>query len=245
MDFKTVKLYDSHLHFKDDDEIKEFLNSNIIGVYSVNRDSEYEKFIEYQNENLIFSAGVHPWFIENHNLDKMQCILEKASIIGEIGLDNIWCDTDIDKQKQVFINQLKYASENNKPVILHTKGMEEKVLSCIRKFDNKYLVHWYSCEKFIEEYINIDCYFTIGPSVLWDKSVINLAKKIPLDRLLIETDGISAVKWAYEAINYTNKITYRETLVNTLKSVSEIRNMTIEKICEAVEVNFKRFFINE
>ncbi len=243
MDFNNVKLYDAHLHLKNELELEEFLKCNIVGVLSINKQNEYEKYFNIQNENLIFSMGIHPWYADRTHFLNDISVLEKAKIIGEIGLDNIWCDVDINIQKEVFEKQLKYASENKKPVILHTKGMEKEVLELIKKYDNKYLVHWYSSFEHVDEYINLGCYFTIGPSVLWDKVVINLAKKAPIDKLLIETDGLTAVIWAYEALNYTKDINYKQTLINSISKISEIRNISLENATKCIENNFKKFYL--
>ena len=57
------------------------------------------------------------------------------------------------------------------------------------------MVHWYSCEDYIKDYMDLDCYFTIGPSLYKDKAVEQVAKTISLQRLLIESDGLDALAW--------------------------------------------------
>ena len=54
-------------------------------------------------------------------------LLKQASIIGEIGMDSVWCDVDLEIQKEVFEKQLQLAKEWDKPVILHTKGQEKTI----------------------------------------------------------------------------------------------------------------------
>ena len=94
---------------------------------------------------------------------------------------------------------LAIACQMKKPVILHTKGEEDRIASILPEYPNTYLVHWYSCEEYLDQYLALGCYFSIGPDVLWNPPVRTLADRVPQNRILIETDGMGAVKWAYEA----------------------------------------------
>ncbi len=241
IDFNNIKLYDAHLHIKDDKELEVFFKSGITGIVSLSSKEEFKRFSSIENENFLYSFGIHPWTADLMDFNDAIPFLNSAKIIGEIGLDNCWCNTDIDIQKNAFIKQLEYAHINKKSVILHTKGMEKEVLELIKKYDNKYLVHWYSSNQFLEEFINLNCFFTIGPSVLWDEAVINVAKKVPLNRILIETDGLSASKWAYENLNTDKNISYREVLINTIKKIATIKNIGFEDILKNIEKNFYAF----
>lgn len=100
-------------------------------------------------------------------------------------------------QEERFRQQLDLACTQSKPVILHTKGQEKQIADIIREYPNRYLVHWYSCGSYLENYIEQDCYFSIGPDVWWNCAVRKTAERVPIQRLLTETDGLSAVKWAY------------------------------------------------
>ncbi len=237
----NIKLYDSHIHFKDIKEAEVFMNSNLKGILSVHKISDYNKYIHLKNDNLLFSCGVHPWYCEDISFNDMLPMMEKSDFIGEIGLDNTWTDTDVNLQEKIFLEQLEYASKSKKAVILHTKGMELEVLQAIKKFKNKYLVHWYSYDKYIEGYIDSDCYFTIGPSVLWDKTIIDIVKKVPINRLLIETDGIAAINWAYSALNKEKETEFRAALINSINKISQIKNIDVLDLAKIVEENFINF----
>lgn len=95
-----------------------------------------------------------------------QEIYERCSVIGEIGMDSVWCDIPLDIQRAVFVQQLKIAGKLNKPVILHTKGQEREIAELIQDFPGKVCVHWYSGDiETLEKFIQKDCYFTLGPDV--------------------------------------------------------------------------------
>lgn len=147
---------------------------------------------------LIPTAGLHPWYAADHKVSDMAPYLSACPVIGEIGMDSVWCSTPLPIQEQVFREQLSLAYSLGKPVILHTKGQEKEIASILKEYPNTYLVHWYSCEQFLEDYLALDCYFSVGPDVWWNPTVRRVAETVPLNRLLIETDGMNAVKWAYE-----------------------------------------------
>lgn len=143
------------------------------------------------------TAGLHPWYTARYSPETMGVYMERAPVIGEIGMDSVWCDVPLNVQKKAFIRQLDMAREMKKPVILHTKGCEREIAEIIKRYDLPFIVHWYSGpEKYLQHYLDMDCYFTIGPSVGVDRFVQNVARLAPEDRILFETDGMDAVSWA-------------------------------------------------
>lgn len=171
----------------------------------------------------IISAGIHPWKADVTAWEKMEPILREAPVIGEIGLDSAWCSVDPDTQRRVFRRQLELAASLEKPVILHTKGMEREVLDTIRHYPNRYLVHWYACGEHLDEYIALGCLFTVGPDVLLDKDVEHLARTVPLDRLLIESDGIEGIAWGQG--KDLSPADYPNAMEQHLEAVAKLRGM--------------------
>ena len=147
---------------------------------------------------LIPTCGIHPWYADRYQLRDMEQWMGLCPVIGEIGMDNVWCDVDLKIQEERFRQQLKLARGQNKPAILHTKGQEKQIAEIIRTYPNRYLVHWYSCQEHLEDYLDFDCYFSIGPDVWWNEAVAQVVKKVPRHRLLVETDGLDSVRWAFE-----------------------------------------------
>ena len=189
---------------------------------------------------LWISAGIHPWKADVTDWEEMEPVLKEVKIIGEIGLDNVWCKVDMEIQRKVFLRQLEIASDLQKPVILHTKGMEKEVLEIIQQFPNRYLVHWYSGENYLEEYIKMGCWFTVGPAVLQDKAVEAVARKVPIERLLIESDGLDGISWGQNReIDVSG---YGEVMEEHLRVVAKIRNCESEQLLEQMKRNLKAFF---
>ena len=182
----------------------------------------------------VISAGIHPWKADVTDWSAMEPILRAVPVIGEIGLDCVWCDVDMDVQRKAFRRQLALAAQLGKPVILHTKGMEREILDTIRQYPNRYLVHWYSCEEYLQEYIELGCWFTVGPDVRR-----NVAQQVPIDRLLIESDGLEAIAWAkgQEVPGEDYSMIMREILHET----AALRNIDPNELLRQMEENLKSF----
>jgi TatD DNase family protein len=149
-----------------------------------------------EDPRLYYSCGVHPWRSDTVPVSSLASWLSAACAVGEIGMDNVWCTTDLQVQRQVFREQLHLAEALQKPVILHTKGCETEVLEEIAAFSIPILVHWYSSEAHLEGYLKKDCYFTVGPDFQSNPAVRQVATIVPLHRLMIESDGVEGASWA-------------------------------------------------
>ena len=189
----------------------------------------------------LISAGVHPWKADVTPWEEMEPLLREVPVIGEIGLDSAWCSVDMDVQRAVFRRQLALAMELGKPVILHTKGMEREIAETIKDYPNRYLVHWYACGEYLQEYIDLGCWFTVGPDVLIDKDVEHLAKTVPTEKLLIESDGIEGIAWGQGCELTTAE--YPEAMGQHLESVAQLRNMDAEALLQQMERNLDAFLM--
>jgi hypothetical protein len=253
-------IYDGHTHIWtpvsgndlgdiDKDELVEFKKMFSALSYSgiVNSINEQEFYELRGISNAYVSFGIHPWQADRYtqgDTEKMirnyAHIYKDADAVGEIGLDNVWCDCDENGQIRVFNVQLDIAEEFQKPVILHLKGMEEKALEEIKKRNLRKMVHWYSKEGLIDEFIDCDCYFTVGIDVLVDKQVsAQIAQIVPLDRLLLETDGTEAAEWGLrrEVLPFELPLLLRKSL----EKVARIRGIDEDELAKRLEDNFFRF----
>lgn len=191
---------------------------------------------DFKGCNFVYPTfAIHPNFSDRFTIEQILPYLEKAKIIGEIGMDNVWCNVDLKVQRDIFIKQLEYAQKYNKPVILHTKGQEKEISQIIKDYSMTKIVHWYSCPDYLENYKN--CYFTIGPGLLSnDRAVISVVEKIDLDKLLIETDGIEAVNWALNK-DYDLQV-IPKILNDIMLKISQIKNIEFDIVKEKINTNF-------
>ena len=131
--------------------------------------------------------------------------------VGEIGLDRLKEREISPQMREVFANQLKLALEFNRPVVLHGAKCWGQVVEAVRRLRQKvevdngtssflrqpqpptstFLFHGFSrSDGLIPDIIALGGYISVGPAVLNDHAVNyrGLVKKIPIERLLVETD---------------------------------------------------------
>lgn len=234
-------LHDAHLHIKDPMIIEQMKQFDIAGIANVSDPKEYHFIRNLQKSwnKLYYSVGIHPWKADQTNYEEMVPLLSESKIIGEIGLDNVWCNCDLKIQTELFEKQLRLAYQAQKPVILHTKGMEKEVLDLIKKYPNRYLVHWYSSSDYLEDYIEIGCYFTVGVSVKKDEAVNQVAKKVDIHHLLLESDGIDAISWADETCCKIDE--YASILERSIDRIAQIRGIPPQLLKKQLNENFQTF----
>ena len=229
-------LTDAHVHVTP--SLLPFLDG-IPCIANADSSEEYFRLMKNKLPHMTISAGIHPWKAECTSWSEMEPVLRACTVIGEIGLDGTWCDTDIRVQREVFHRQLFLAHTLGKPVILHTKGMEGEVLQAIRQYPNRYLVHWYSCPNFLHEYMELDCWFTAGPDLCSNSCVQRLAKTVPLNRLLAESDGLEGIIWG-QGLPLTPS-DYPESMRQLLQTLALLRNIPVDLLSSQMTENLNAF----
>lgn len=139
--------------------------------------------------------GVHPWngAAWADRLDELAGLTAESPMIGEIGLDHYFRkeESTYPQQRQTFEFFLRAAKEQDKIVNLHTKGAEQEVLDLLRDYDlRRVIVHWYSGPlTVLDQLIAHGVYLTVGVECLLSDGIREIARRIPQDQLLTETDN--------------------------------------------------------
>lgn len=152
---------------------------------------------------VIPSFGIHPWnaWKYEERLDELPDLLELAPAIGEIGLDHRF-EKDPSRfppQYPVFDFFLEAAERTGKLVNLHTSGAESQILGFLKQRKLPALiVHWYSGPlHYVQDYLELGAYFTIGADIKKSEKSRKLARDLPEDRLLTETDNPGGWEWLH------------------------------------------------
>ena len=227
-------MFDSHTHIYVDDfsiDIEEVINrakENNVNYFLLPSDSlsESKKAINLasKHENMFVAIGIHPSEIDtvidiDETINELKKLYFKhqnlIKAIGEIGLDYHY-DKDINiknRQKEIFIRQIELANELNLPVIISVEIMNE-----ILKLGG---------------YIGLD-----GPVTYINSKVSKeVAKKIPLDRLLLETDAPYL-----SPVPFRGKRNEPKNLIYILREIAFLREMDEAELDKISEENGKRFF---
>ncbi|MDP6169236.1 MAG: TatD family hydrolase [Candidatus Marinimicrobia bacterium] len=148
------------------------------------------------HENIYATAGIHPHDAKDAPKDFVDQIHElmnddKMVAVGEMGLDYFRNLSDPEVQKKIFRAQMKIALDLNKPIIFHNRDADEDLVSILSEFpDVRGVAHCFSSTlEVAEKFMDLGYYISFSGNITFKNSHLpNVAKEIPLDRLLVETD---------------------------------------------------------
>lgn len=221
--------------------------AGILTCFSMGRPWEWEAFWQFgEREEVMTSFGIHPWYADQYRMEECLAYFGACDVIGEIGMDSVWCETPLPVQEKLLEKELELAADLGKPVVLHTKGQEGRIAAMLRKFPGKICIHWYSGnEQDLERFLDLDCYFTLGPDTprllsRGDAVRCRMVKEIPANRLFVETDGIGAAAWA----EGTENLDLRKIpgiLEASMARAAEQKGLTACQLQERMRKNLEEF----
>lgn len=239
------KFHDTHVHFDlnsmMDKNLKYVEKNEIYSIVMTTIPSQFNKLKKYNNYNHIrIALGFHPELIYEYknNIPFMWELINEAKYIGEVGLDYTTKDLENKKcQKEFMINLISRLSESKQSKILsiHSRKAESDMLSIIPKNRNfKIILHWYSGPLYlIDKFNEKDVYFSFNHKQLATKKGVEILKRIPLKKILLESD------YPFTTIN--NSEYSLDSLVLTVKYIGEI--LKIKNAKELCSQNFNDLII--
>ena len=248
-----AKIFDTHSHYDDikfdevRDELLSSLESRNVGkVITCGVDmpsSLRSKRLAEKYDYIYFAAGIHPENMDeacDTDFIKDLSEHEKCVAVGEIGLDYYFDPSSAEKQKQVFEKQLILSKELNLPVIVHDRDAHADTLELLKKHRPKGVVHCFSgSPETAKEIVSLGMYIGIGGVITFKnaKRLPEVAKELPLDRILLETDC------PYLAPEpFRGKLCNSAMIEYTAKRLAEIRNISYEEVLEATFENAVNLF---
>ena len=193
------------------------------------------------------SAGVHPHSADEfrpETLDHIREALtrERMLAIGEIGLDYHYDFSPRSVQRDCFDAQLALAAELKRPVIIHDREAHGDTMDLLQRYRGNLsgVMHCFSasCE-IAKECIDLGLYIAFGGALTF-KNAVNqwaIAKALPLDRLLIETDCPYMTP-----VPFRGKRNDPTRIVLTLNKLSELREIDPETLSETLFLNSRKAF---
>ncbi|MBW4829440.1 MAG: TatD family hydrolase [Clostridiaceae bacterium] len=200
------------------------------------------KDLSKNNPFIIPCFGIHPWNAHEYSncLERFDKYLENTPIVGEIGLDFHWVLEEDKYPHQIKVLEYFFEKANkyNKITNLHTKGAEYEILKLIKQYNLKTpIIHWYSGPLDIfKKLLDYGCYFTIGVDIGYSKITEKIVKILPLEKILTETDGPTALEW----IN--GQCSYPDYIINIVEEISILKGIPKEEIKEQIYNNFNLLF---
>ncbi len=209
--------------------------------------SDMMENIEIANkyENVFASIGIHPsHFDDNYDLNEMAEIskIEKVIGIGEVGLDYHYLD-EFPQQSQLklFRDMLSLSNKIDLPYIFHARECFYDMFDIIAEYPVKSAVfHCYTDNlENVKKILDLGYYISFSGIITFKKSedLRNIAKYVPKDSFLIETDCPYLTPVPYRG--NPNEPAYVSLVA---KCIAEIRQTTISEISEITTQNFFRLF---
>ena len=252
-----MRLFDTHAHLLDEqfDADREELIASLpeAGIAHVMEaccdEAGIDRVVELvaRVPFLYGSAGVHPHSADEfrpETPDHIRAALthERMVAIGEIGLDYHYDFSPRDVQRTCFDAQLALAAELHRPVIIHDREAHGDTMDLLRHYRGSLsgVMHCFSASyEIAKECIDLGLHIAFGGALTFKNAVHQweIASKLPLDRLLIETD-----------CPYMTPVPFRgrrndpTRMVLTLQKLSELRNIEPETLSETLYENSFRAF---
>jgi TatD DNase family protein len=193
-------------------------------------------------DSIYFAVGVHPYDIEAYDKELLLKYIEhpKCVAVGECGLDYYRLPENKEEakrvkeeQKRVFVEQIEIANEYKMPLIVHIReaSLDSKLI--LQKY-SKYggVLHCFNANEGLIELADIGFYFGIGGVLTFKnaKKLVNVYPKLPIDRLLIETDGPYLTPHPFRGKR--NEPAYCRLVLEKMSQLSGIKEDKLEQIVQ-------------
>lgn len=196
---------------------------------------------------ILASVGIHPHDAAKaapSDFDHLRALVRhpKVVAVGEIGLDYHYDFSPRERQREVFLEQLRLAAEFGKPVIIHTREAWEDTMAVLeqhaRPANLKGVMHCFSGgPEEARRALNLGFFLSFAGVITFPKAVRvrEAARSAPLERLLVETDA------PYLApVPYRGKRNEPAWVVETARRLAELRGEPLERLAAETSRNFER-----
>ncbi len=199
------------------------------------------------HNNLFASVGVHPDYEDEIEPTAAQLAAlaghEKVIAIGETGLDYFRLQGDLEWQRERFRQHIRAAIAVNKPLVIHTRSAAEDTLRIMREEGAEQVggvMHCFTESwEVAQQAMAMNFYISFSGIVTFKNAVTlkEVARQIPLDRMLIETDS------PYLApVPFRGKQNQPAFVRHVAEEIARLRSVALEEIGVATTHNFFNLF---
>jgi TatD DNase family protein len=175
--------------------------------------------------------------------------------IGECGLDLYHLPKDkskeevLEKQRTVFLAHVKFAEKHNLPLVIHCRDAQDEMIALLRSLNRPiagtmhcYTGDWEHAKQYLDMglYLGFTGVVTFPPKKLDPApqlGLLEVIEKMPLDRILVETDSPYLAAQAYRGTRAEPWM-----VEEVVKKIALVRKISVEKANEQIVQNTKRLF---
>ena len=257
-----MRFVDAHIHLADNrysqnvgeivDETKR-LNVFALVANSMDLESSLQslRLAEDYPDHVYAALGIHPWNTKQLKPNEVQDTIElirgnaenrqRVVAVGEIGLDASYSGngepTEI--QMQVFHEMLSAAEKLSLPVIIHSRGTTNQIVSLLPSYKlEKVLLHWFSQpHSLIPTIVDRGYYITEGPPAVFSGGIREVIRRMPLTNLMTETDGPVRFREPFKG-----KLTTPSFIPTVVEAIAQLKEKEKTVVAEQIFQNFVDFF---
>jgi len=254
-----VKLADSHCHLiykglgeQQPEVLARARDAGVVAMLNIStRENEWDDVIAVaeREADVWASVGIHPHEADQHPDVDTAKLVERARHprvvgIGESGLDYYYDHSDRDRQRHSFRAHLAASRETGLPIIVHTRDAEADTAEILRDEMGKGpfpgVIHCFTASgEFADIALELGLYISISGIVTFKnaKDLQETAARLPLDRLLIETDAPFLAP-----VPHRGKTGEPAFVADTCRFLAQLRGEDPEELAEATRQNFHKLF---
>ncbi len=252
-----MRFVDSHCHINFpelaaniDDVLAQMHNNEVISALCVSvnlRDFPQVLALAEQYPHIYASVGVHPDYedVEEPDVARLVKLARHPRIvaIGETGLDYFRLKGDLEWQRARFRTHIRAARESNKPLIIHTREAAAdtvRIMTEENAVEASGVMHCFTESwEVAEAALAMGFYISFSGIVTFKnaKQLKEVAQRVPLDRMLIETDS------PYLApVPYRGKLNQPAYVKHVAEEIAMLRGISLDEVGRSTTENFIRLF---
>jgi TatD DNase family protein len=206
--------------------------------------------LSMEHDSVYASAGLHPHYVSEEQWGDLKNWYSQEQIFshsrcvawGEIGLDYVRSQTPHKIQQVYFDYQLQWAYEKKLPVLIHNREADQDVLQLLSHYPGiKGVMHCYSSsdDKFAEQVLAMGFMISFAGNLTYPASSFlrNLAQKLPIESLLLETDAPYL-----SPIPHRGRENHPTNVLEMYHLVAKLRAMEMGALTKNLQDNFHRMF---
>jgi TatD DNase family protein len=188
-------------------------------------------------EGIYAAIGVHPVDkkFEKFNKEEFEKLVKskKVVLIGECGLDFFHAEkeNDYERQKELFLAQIDFALQHDKPIMIHSRNAYEKLLEILQPFKQAHEklrgnIHFFAGNlEQAEKFWNIGFSTSFTGVITFTRDYDEVIRNAPLERLMAETDAPFVAP-----VPYRGKRNEPSFVVEVVQKIAEIRGEDLETV---------------
>ncbi len=205
------------------------------------------KIVQRHKGFVFATAGIHPEFIKEISEGEIGNFLERlkenrANIagIGEVGLDYNWVRENEwrEKQKELIRELIRFAKKLGMPLVIHSRDSYEDAVDILEQVGaEQVMMHMFGANQLVHRIIDNGWHVSLNAIVLKSKKHKKVARDMPLDKLMLETDAPWLAPEGWES-----KRNDPRAVLRVAEKIADIKKIQVDEVIKQTTSNAVEFF---